>query len=184
MNVLEYVNTLNIDELKTKLAEYMENDPKFHAPLIAVEVRQNSSFNPNCRYEVLLIDEQGGETPVVFHDRYSRLLYIYSLLHPQGYQRRQAAANNYRDLCHLYNTLYFRDSDALLKTIESTDVKKPGHFFNHYVAQSRNAVRQASPLAESFAIDRPQSHNGKLLIPFVSHGGTVILDASLRFNND
>ena len=140
--------------------------------------------NARCRYDVLLIDEEGGETPVQFHDRYSRLLYIYSLLHPQGYQRRQAAANNYRDLCHLYNTLYFRDSDALLKTIESTDVKKPGHFFNHYVAQSRNAVRQASPLAESFAIDRPQSHNGKLLIPFVSHGGTVILDASLRFNND
>ncbi len=183
-NIQEQINQMTIEELKAHLAHYMERDPKLKPPLIAVEVRMRADDNARCRYDVLLIDEEGEETPVQFHDRYSRLLYIYSLLHPQGYQRRQAAANNYRDLCHLYNTLYFRDSDALLKTIESTDVKKPGHFFNHYVAQSRNAVRQASPLAESFAIDRPQSHNGKLLIPFVSHGGTVILDASLRFNND
>lgn len=172
------------EQIRQRLAEYMENDPQLKPPLVAVEVRMRADDNARCRYDVLLIDESGGETPVQFHDRYSRLLYIYSLIHPLGYQRRQAAANNYRDLCHLYSILYFRDSDALLKTIESTDVKKPGHFFNHYVAQSRNAVRRASPLAESFAIDRPQSHNGKLLIPFVSHGGTVILDASLRIHND
>ena len=172
------------EQIRQRLAEYMENDIRLKPPLVAVEVRLAETANTKCRYDVLLIDEDGVETPVKFRDRYSRLLYIYSLIHPLGYQRRQAAANNYRDLCHLYSILYFRDSDALLKTIESTDVKKPGHFFNHYVAQSRNAVRQASPLAESFAIDHPQSHNGKLLIPFVSHGGTVILDASLRFNND
>ena len=47
------------------------------------------------------------------------------------------------------------------------------------MAQSRKAVRQSSPLASPFAIDYPQSHNGKLLIPFVAQGGTVILDASL-----
>ena len=170
---------MTVEELRARLTKYMENDPKLKPPLIAVEVRMRTDDNTRCLYDVLLIDKERRETPVVFHDRYSRLLYIYSLLHPQGYQRRQVSANNYRALCHLYNVLYFRDSDALLKTIESTDVKKPGHFFNHYVAQSRKAVRQASPLAESFAIDRPQSHNGKLLIPFVSHGGTVILDASL-----
>ena len=180
MNVLEYVNTLNIDELKTKLAEYMENDPKLHAPLIAVEVRQNSSFNPNCRYEVLLIDEQGGETPVVFHDRYSRLLYIYTLLHPKGYQRRKAAANNYRALCQLYSLLYFRDSEAMLNTINSTDTTRPGHFLSQSIAQSRKAIRQASSFAEQFIIDRPQNHNGKILIPFAAEGGTIILDATLQ----
>lgn len=177
--IQEQIEKMTVEELRARLTKYMENDPKLKPPLVAVEVRMRADYNARCRYDVLLIDENGRETPVVFRDRYSRLLYIYSLLHPQGYQRRQASANNYRALCHLYNVLYFRDSDALLKTIESTDVKKPGHFFSQYVAQSRNAVRQASPLAESFAIDHPQSHNGKLIIPFVSHGGTVILDASL-----
>ena len=51
------------------------------------------------------------------------------------------------------------------------------------MTQSRVAVRQASPLASTFAIDRPQSHNGRLLIPFVANGGTVIIDASLNINN-
>ena len=168
------------EEIRQRLAEYMENDIRLKPPLVAVEVRLAETANTKCRYDVLLIDEDGVETPVKFRDRYSRLLYIYTLLHPLGYQRRSVAKNNYRALCLIYHTLYFRDSDALLSTIESTDVKKPGHFLNHYIAQSRTAIRQTSPLADDFAIDRPQLHNGKLLIPFVANGGTVIIDESLR----
>ena len=88
-----------------------------------------------------------------------------------------AAANNYKELQQLYSLLYFKDSDALVKTVESTDFD---HFFSHYIAQSRNAIRQATPHASDFAIDRPQSHDGKVLIPFVAQGGTVILASSLR----
>lgn len=176
-NLSDLINNMTIDELRARLSAYMMNDVSLMPSLIAVEVRLNDSAS--CRYDVLLIDEEGGETPVKFHDRYSRLIYIYTLLHPQGYQHRKPMTNNYRDLCHLYSLLYFRDSAALVKTIEGTDVKQPGHFLYHYIAQSRNAVRQASPLADKFAIDRPQSHNGKVLIPFVAEGGTVILDPSL-----
>ena len=178
--IQQQIEHMTIEELRTHLMHYMQNDPQLCAPIVAIEVRLSPSGSAKCRYSVLLIDEEGGETEVQFRDRCSRLVYIYTLLHPQGYQRRQAAAYNYRELCHLYSMLYFRGSDALLKTIESTDTKKPGHFFSHYIAQSRNAVRQASPLAEAFAIDRPQSHNGKVLIPFVANGGNVIIDASLR----
>ena len=64
-----------------------------------------------------------------------------------------------------------------MKTIESTGFD---HFFSHYIAQSRNAIRQATPHASDFVIDRPQSHDGKVLIPFVAEGGTVILDNALR----
>jgi hypothetical protein len=180
MNIFDYVNNLTTDELRVRLAEYMEKDPMLHAPLVAVEVRLNSNVNANCRYEVLLIDEEGNETPVKFHDRYSRLIYIYTLLHPKGYQRRKAAADNYRALCHLYGVLYFKDSSAMLKTINSTDAKSPGHFMSQCISQARNAVRQAAPNAEQFIIDRPQSHNGKTLIPFAADGGTVILDATLN----
>jgi hypothetical protein len=40
-------------------------------------------------------------------------------------------------------------------------------------------VRNALPLADEFIIDRPQNHNGKVLIPFVAAGGQVILDTQL-----
>lgn len=180
MNVLDYVNTLTTDELRTRLAAYMEKDPSIHAPLVAVEVRLNSNDHANCRYEVLLIDEEGNETPVKFLDRYSRLIYIYTLLHPKGYQRRMAAADNYRALCHLYGLLYFKDSSAVLKTISSTDTNRPGHFMSQYISQARKAVRQAAPFAKQFLIDRPQNHNGKTLIPFAADGGTIILDATLK----
>ena len=171
------IDSMSLDEIKQRLAAYMAADQQLAPRPTAVEVRPSNINNVRCRYDVLLIAENGQETEVKFRDRCSRLLYIYTLLHPQGYQRRLAAANNYKALRNLYTMLYFRDSDALLKTIDSTDFD---HFFSHYVAQSRNAIRQATPHAADFAIDRPQSHDGKVLIPFVAQGGTVILDASLR----
>lgn len=181
--IQEQIEKMTVEELRARLAEYLEHDVTLRPPLIAVEVRMKPTYDASCRYDVLLIDEEGGETPVQFHDRYSRLLYIFTLLNPKGYQRRQASANHYSALCHLYSQLYFRDSEALLKTIDSTDIKRPGQFLCQYVTQARRAIREASPLAEQFAIDRPQSNNGRLLIPFVSQGGTVIIDASLLHNN-
>ena len=175
--IREQIEKMTVEELRAHLTKYMTNDISLLPPIVAIEVRLSNINNVRCRYDVLLIAENGQETEVKFRDRCSRLLYIYTLLHPQGYQRRLAAANNYKALRNLYTMLYFRDSDALLKTIDSTDFN---HFFSHYVAQSRNAIRQATPHASDFAIDRPQSHDGKVLIPFVAQGGTVILDASLR----
>ena len=175
-NIKKMIESMTTDEMKQRLAEYMAADQQLAPRPIAVEVRPSNINNVRCRYDVLLIAENGQETEVKFRDRYSRLVYIYTLLHPQGYQRRLAAANNYKALRNLYTMLYFRDSHALVKTIESTDFD---HFCSHYIAQSRNAIRQATPHASDFAIDRPQSHDGKVLIPFVAQGGTVILDHSL-----
>ena len=171
------IEAMTTDEMKQRLAEYMAADQQLAPRPIAVEVRLSNIKNVRCRYDVLLIAENGQETEVKFRDRYSRLVYIYTLLHPQGYQRRLAAANNYKALRQLYTMFYFRDSDALLKTIESTGFD---HFCSHYIAQSRKAIRQATPHASDFAIDHPQSHVGKVLIPFVAQGRTVILDNSLR----
>ena len=33
MNIFDYVNNLTTDELRVRLAEYMEKDPMLHAPL-------------------------------------------------------------------------------------------------------------------------------------------------------
>jgi len=175
--IQEQIEKMTVEELRDRLAKYMKNDISLLPPIVAVEVRPTNINNVRYRYDVLLIAENGQETLVKFRDRYSRLVYIYTLLHPQGYQRRLAAANNYKALQQLYTLLYFKEGDALVKTIESTDFD---HFFSHYIAQSRNAIRQATPYASDFAIDRPQSHDGKVLIPFVAQGGTVILDNLLR----
>ena len=170
------MNSMTAEEMRQRLADYMEADVNLMPRLVAVEVRLSSEPSARHRYDVVLVDEEGGESVVKFRDRCSRLVYIYTLLHPQGFQRRAAASNGYRELRQLFSQLYFADSDALVRTIESTGYE---HFISHYVAQSRKAVRQSSPLASPFAIDYPQSHNGKLLIPFVAQGGTVILDPSL-----
>ena len=177
IDIKTVIDSMSLEEIKQRLAEYMAADKTLMPTLVAVEVRPSSINNVRCRYDVLLIAEDGQETEVKFRDRYSRLVYIYTLLHPQGYQRRLAAANNYKALRQLYTMLYFKESNALIKTINSTDFD---HFFSHYIAQSRNAIRQATVHASDFAIDRPQSHDGKVLIPFVALGGTVILDNSLR----
>ena len=160
--VTELMNKMTAEEMRQRLAEYMESDVSLMPRLVAVEVRLSSEPSARHRYDVVLIDEDGGETIVKFRDRCSRLVYI--------------ASNNYHELRQLFSQLYFTDSDALVRTIESTGYDQ---FISQYVAQSRKAVRQSSPLASPFAIDYPQSHCGKLLIPFVAQGGTVIIDPSL-----
>ena len=69
-------------EIRQRLAEYMESDITLMPRLVAVEVRLSGGTSSRCRYDVLLIDEEGGETSVKFRDRCSRLMYIYTLLHP------------------------------------------------------------------------------------------------------
>ena len=169
------IESMTIAEMKQRLAEYMASDQLLIPRPIAIEVRLSN--NGRCFYDVLLIAEDGHETNVQFRDRYSRLVYIYTLLHPKGYQRRAATSNNYKSLQQLYSVLYMKNSEALLNTIKRTGFDQ---FFSHNIAQSRNAIRLASPHASIFAIDRPQSHDGKVLIPFVANGGKVILDSSLR----
>ena len=178
-NITKFLKNMSVDEMRARLAEYMKNDPELHSPFVAVEVRRNTDSHSSCRYDVLIIDKEGSETPVKFTDRYSRLIYIYTLLHPAGDQRRKVATDNYRALCRLYDLLYFKDSKALLETIGKTETAIPGHFMSHYIAQSRNAVRKAIPFAEKFIIDHPQSHNGNILIPFAAEGGIIKFDASL-----
>ena len=176
----ELIENMTPDEMKRRLTEYMMADRQLTPRPVAIEVRPCGMDSVRYRYDVLLVNEDGQKTQVKFRDSYSRLVYIYTLLHPQGYQRRKVTANNYQALRQLFTMLYFKSADALLKTIDSTGFD---HFFSHYIAQSRKAVRQTTPHASDFAIDRPQSHDGKVLIPFVAQGGAVILDTKLSALN-
>ena len=173
------IQSMTNEEVREQLAKYMSADTSLMPKTTAIEVLRQESFSARCRYDVLLVDEEGHKTPVAFPDRISRLIYIFTLLHPQGYQRRAAAANNCQPLQRLYNLLYMKDSKALMKSIERTGFDQ---FFSHHVGRSRMAIRLATPHHANLIIDYPQKHNGKELIPFVATGGTVTIDQSLRNN--
>lgn len=176
MNISDIINSMSIDEMKERLTAYMEADKQFAAHPVGVEVRMRPMIQRNGRYAVLLLLSDGTEKEVLFPDRYSRLVYIYTLMHPEGYQRRKLEANGCCVLCQLYSQVYFRDADSLLKSVNRAGFD---HFFSQAVAQSRVAIRKANAHADDLVIAGPQQYGGKTLIPFAQHQDQIIIDQTL-----
>ena len=173
--IQEMLDTMSVEELKNRLAAYMMADENLVSRPIGVEVRLADTFNRSGRYDVLIVLEDGSEKEVKFRDRHSRLVYIYTLLHPQGYQRRSLRANNFQALRDLFSRLYFGSAEPLLRAIgDNFD-----HYFNQAVAQSRRAIRETIGASEQFEIALPQRHGGKTLVSCAANGGHVIIDSSL-----
>lgn len=177
-NIAKMIDAMSVEELKTRLAAYMQADMELPKP-VAIEVRLKETSDARGRYDVLLILENGEELEVKFTDRPSRLIYIYTLLHPQGFQRRSLAVNNYKPLTDLYGQLYFMEGDAVLKSIEKSGFEQ---YYNQAVSQARVSIKRTINDWEDFAIARPQKHNGKTIIDFVANGGQVIIDNKLKEN--
>lgn len=175
-SIMQMLDTMSVEELKNRLASYMLEDERICPRPIGVEVRMKDIISRQGRYDVLLILEDGSEVEVKFRDRHSRLIYIYTLLHPQGYHRRKLTANNYQSLRELFSKIYFESAEPLLKAIgDDFD-----HYFSQAVSQSRRAIRQADAHADAFEIALPQRHGGKTLVSFAAQGGDVIIDSSLQ----
>ena len=173
--IQEMLDTMSVEELKNRLAAYMMADENLVSRPIGVEVRLADTFNRSGRYDVLIVLEDGSEKEVKFHDRHSRLVYIYTLLHPQGYQRRSLRANNFQALRDLFSRLYFGSAEPLLRAIgDNFD-----QYFSQAVAQSRRAIRETIGASEQFEIALPQRHGGKTLVSCAANGGHVIIDSSL-----
>ena len=175
-NITKMIDAMSVEELKERLAAYMQADMDMPKP-VAIEVRMKENGDARGRYDVLLIMEDGEELEVKFKDRPSRLIYIYTLLHPQGFQRRSLTVDKYRPLRNLYSELYFSTGDAVLKSIDSLTFDQ---YFNQAVTQARVAIRNTINNSEDFEIARPQQNNGKTIIDFVANGGEVILPPELR----
>lgn len=173
--VKKMLDAMSVEELKNRLAAYMMADEKLVSRPIGVEVRLADSLERSGRYDVLIILEDGSEKEVKFHDRHSRLVYIYTLLHPKGYQRRSLKANNYQALKELFSKIYFGSAEPLLKAIGNDF----DHYFSQAVAQSRRAIRETIGDSDAFEIALPQRHGGKTLVSCAANGGHVIIDSSL-----
>ena len=174
--VKKMLDAMSVEELKNRLAAYMMADENLVSCPIGVEVRLADTLDRSGRYDVLIILEDGSEKEVKFHDRHSRLVYIYTLLHPEGYQRRSLRANNFQALRELFSKIYFGSAEPLMKAIGNDF----DHYFSQAVAQSRRAIRETIGDSGAFEIALPQRHGGKTLLTFAANGGNVIMDPSLR----
>ena len=149
--VKKMLDAMSVEELKNRLATYMMADENLVSRPIGVEVRLADSLDRSGRYDVLIILEDGSEKEVKFHDRHSRLVYIYT-------------------------KIYFGSAEPLLKAIGNDF----DHYFSQAVAQSRRAIRETIGASDAFEIALPQRHGGKTLVTFAANGGDVIVDSSLR----
>ena len=174
--IKKMLDAMSVEELKNRLAIYMMDDEDLVSCPIGVQVRQADTPDRSGRYDVLIILEDGSEKEVKFHDRHSRLIYIYTLLHPEGYQRRSLRTNNFQALRELFSKIYFMPADPLMNAIGNDF----DHYFSQAVAQSRRAIRETIGDSGAFEIALPQRHAGKTLVTFAANGGIVNVDPSLR----
>ena len=57
IDIKTVIDSMSLEEIKQRLAEYMAADKTLMPTLVAVEVRPSSINNVRCRYDVLLIAE-------------------------------------------------------------------------------------------------------------------------------
>jgi hypothetical protein len=174
--VMTMINAMSVEELKNRLAAYMLADESLMPKPIAVEVRLTDDNTKSCRYDVFLLMDDGTEKEVKFRDRYSRLIYIYTLMHPKGYRSAFLKNDNLKGLCDLYSTLYFASAEPLMQYAGD----KFKQFFYQSVAQSRVFIRNTDPHAKDFEIACPRKYNGRTLVPAAADADKVIIDNSLK----
>lgn len=175
MNVWNMINSMTIEEMRTRLAEYMANDESLKPKPIGVEVRQRDTTGRSSRYAVLLIMSNGSEKEVQFRDRHSRLVYIYTLMHPKGYRRAFLMNNDLKDLRQLYSKLYFTSDEPMMKYVGDAFEQ----YFYQSVAQSRVAIRATVANASDYEIACPKKNDGRTLIPAAAKTENIIIDNNL-----
>lgn len=174
--IMNMLDQMSVEELKNRLAAYMLADESLMPKPIGVEVRLTDDITKSCRYDVFLLMDDGTEKEVKFRDRYSRLIYIYTLMHPKGYRSAFLKNNGLKGLCDLYSTLYFASAEPLMQY--TGDRFK--QFFYQSVAQSRVFIRNTDPHAKEFEIGSPKKYDGRTLVPAAADASKVIIDNSLK----
>ena len=91
--IQEAIRQMSVEEMQERLARYMAADKEWAPKPVAIEVRHRDikDISGSRIYDVIVLKDDGTEEMIQFGDRYSKLIYIYTLLHPKGYQRRSLA---------------------------------------------------------------------------------------------
>jgi hypothetical protein len=178
----EAIQQMSIEEMQQRLAEYMAADKEWAPKPIAIEVRHRDvkDIVGTNIYDVIILKDDDTEDVIKFPDRYSKLVYIYTLLHPKGFQRYtlNKPEKRYPELSSLYSSIFMIGAERLIDYLSKEEKS-----FNQMMNQAITGVRKAfmgKVGCEELVIDRPNNNNGRTLIPAVRDGLEVIIDSQLK----
>ena len=114
----EAIEQMSVEEMKQRLASYMAADKEWAPKPVAIEVRHRDikDISGTNIYDVIVLKDDDTEEVIHFEDRYSKLIYIYTLMHPKGYQRRSLnkPEKDFSELASLYRAVFMADPDRLI----------------------------------------------------------------------
>ena len=173
------IEQMSVEEMQKHLARYMAADKAWAPKPLAIEVRHrdiNDIVGSNI-YDVIVLKDDNTEEVIKFEDRYSKLVYIYTLMHPHGYQRRSLNKKGFQELACLYRAVYMADPSRLI-AYSAKD-------FNHMMSMAVSFIRKAIGKmigCEELTIGNPRRYCGRTVIPSVNNGLEVIIDPHLTSN--
>lgn len=175
----EAIQKMSVEEMKQRLAKYMAADKEWAPKPVAIEVRHRDAndISGSNIYDVIILKDDNTEEVIKFEDRYSKLLYIYTLLHPKGYQRRSLnkPGKAFPELASLFRAVFMADPKRLIAAAERD--------FNHMMSMAIAFVRKAIGRKmgfEELTFGNPRQNNGRIVIPAVNNGLEVIIDSQLK----
>jgi hypothetical protein len=173
------IEQMSVEEMQQRLAEYMAADKAWAPKPVAIEVRHRPIQNVSGShiYDVVVLKDDGTEEVIKFDDRYSKLIYIYTLMQPKGYQRRSLnkKAQGFPELPRLYRAIYMADPERLISCAAKD--------FNHMMSMAVSFIRKAIDKmigCEELTIGNPRQFYGRTVIPAVYNGLEVIIDSQLQ----
>ena len=178
--IQDAIHQMSVEEMQQRLAEYMAADKKWAPKPIAIEVRHRdvNDITGSNIYDVIILKDDNTEEAIKFEDRYSKLLYIYTLLHPKGYQRRSLnkPEKAFPELASLYRAIFMAYPKRMIASAE----KDFDHMMSMAIAFVRKAIDKMMG-CEELSIGNPRQYNGRTVIPAVYNGLEVIIDSQLQF---
>ena len=155
----EAIEQMSVEEMKQRLASYMAADKEWAPKPMAIE------------------KDDDTEEVIQFEDRYSKLIYIYTLMHPKGYQRRSLnkPEKDFSELACLYRAVFMADPDRLIAYAAKD--------FDHMMSMAVSFVRKVLKKmigCEALTIGNSRHYNGRTVIPAVHDGLEVIIDSQLQ----
>ena len=177
--IQEAIQQMSVEEMKQRLATYMASDKEWAPKPVAIEVRHRDikDISGTNIYDVIVLKDDDTEEVIKFDDRYSKLIYIYSLMHPKGYQRRSLnkPEKKFSELASLYRAVFMADPERLIAYAKKD--------FEHMMSMAVSFIRKALGKmigCEELTIGNPRQYYGRTIIPAVHDGLEVIIDSRLQ----
>ncbi len=177
--IQEAIQQMSVEEMQERLARYMAADKEWAPKPVAIEVRHRDikDISGSKIYDVIVLKDDGTEEIIQFGDRYSKLIYIYTLLHPKGFQRRSLnkPEKAFPELASLYRAIFMADPDRLIAYTAKD--------FDHMMSMAVSFVRKSIDKmigCEELTIGNPRQYYGRTVISAVYNGLEVIIDSHLQ----